>query len=404
MAERKQQEDRIAPLEELLRLHRIQFDPSEHLTPEQFFDLAERRWRARNYKTLIKHLTICDDCRQTYLELKSLQSLVRSMSKPQFALFRLSVLVPAGAAAVALVLFALWWGFLRPSPSHVAGLPADLPGASPAPRIEQPAPVPPKAEPSTPPAPSSSRAPQRSIPVQQSVPAREPSPPPAQRIQIAKNLLVVGDRVYEGDYALPVWAREIALRYGQNPPVVRADAMPSPPLVQLIRPPLLSSRSIEDTQPVFEWHSAGQAVEYHVRLYRLFGDDTPVEEEDMAEVRDALEVRGSRAIVRRELEPGQQYLLRIEWSVSAADSQALEKGRADYRFYVLTAQERERISWVRNHKQIAPLTCAMILLELGYYEDALRLLQSRADDPRVKVWLEYCRQRLELRRKNPMSW
>ncbi len=386
---------------------------SDHLTPDEFFALAERGKRAKEYNRLMSHIMTCSDCRRTLLEMKSIQELASSIPKPKRALFHFPVLAPVAAVAVVIALLVLWWGFLRPAPQRVAHLPPEPPSTAPKQPRPQPAPAPQQEPPSRPtppaPAPKPPQPTQRpsgsaSKPQPPSRPAPRPEPPAPKRIQIAQNLFIEGDRIFEGGRPLPPWAHEYALRYQHTPPIVRSHPGSAPTEIRVTHPPLLAQRSIEDTQPVFKWEPVEGASEYLVKLYRVLGEESVLTESDIEEIPNALTVEGITASVGQPLEHGKQYLLTISALVTQPETQQVDRYQGEYRFYVLTETERERLDWARQNARTAPLTSAMIHLKLGYYEEAIRLLDTHARDSIAQKWLEYAKRELVKRQYNPTSW
>ncbi len=376
---------------------------NEHLTPDQFLELAERGKHAKEYERWMQHIFTCPECRRTYLELKELRALAAEASVKGKTPVKTALWIPIALASVAVLILVLWLGVFRGEPQQVVEQPSKSPSASPKPiesevqpttppseqaeRPSSPSPTAPKPEPA--PQPPSSR------------PRRNDVPTPApQRVQIAHNLFREGEEVYEGNTPLPSEWRPFALQYAEAPPTLRSVS-PTTISIQLTEPPLLERRSVETTQPVFTWKSVPSAEVYNAKLFRLINPDNLITSDDLEELKGALSIEGTTARTTQSLEAGVYYLLRLEAVVKVPDTTQFATLRTDYSFYVLTESEKRQLEQARRLASQIPLTTAIVLYELGYYREALELIPPDITDSKVQQWRQHISRRLEERRRNP---
>jgi len=363
--------ERRSPLEQqigaCLRANR----PLEHLAPEDFLELAQKGNRVKGYRQKMEHLMSCSECQRTYLSAKEVEVLAKNLPHAKRRYMNLALLSLGGAAIAGLVVLAVWWSLER---NQAGTQVASEPSSS----VSQP--TPPSPTPPAEPAPTPQTEPARPEPKPKSEPQKsEPSKPPVpKRIIIAQNLYQEGHRFYEGRTQLPTWANELVLDY-QSSPTVRSSGSGRPVPIRLESPPLMSNRALEETNPVFSWQALEGASQYTVTLI----------DEETGDTLSELSVSDRRVQFPQPLKRGQEYRLTLKARVDWEGTGILNTVSASYRFRVLTPEEIEHLQWAWQNADSAPLTSAIVLYKLGFYDEASRLLAQHAKDPKVKRWYEY---------------
>lgn len=181
---------------------------------------------------------------------------------------------------------------------------------------------------------------------------------------------------YEGATRLPDWAFAAAMQFERPPAPTRDAPSETPRAVRLIRPNPANA-AVDTLTPEFQWAPLPDAVRYRVRLERADGSRAL-----------NLKVDGERATLPEgeRLEASVSYRLTIE--ASAADELAGDGLKTVYEFRTLTPDEQQRLRWARENRTQVPRACAVIFYRLGFYADALEMLEQLPNEPIVQQWRE----------------
>ncbi|BCW96222.1 MAG: hypothetical protein WHS44_04140 [Fimbriimonadales bacterium] len=180
---------------------------------------------------------------------------------------------------------------------------------------------------------------------------------------------------YEGATRLPEWASAAAAAFASPPDALTRDERPPAERAVRLLSPNPANAALESLTPVFRWQAVPDAVRYRARLERIdTGETAPLVVEDTI----------ARLAPDATLAPGARYRLTLE--ALAAGEVAGEGLRGVYEFRTLTPDEQARLAWARANRQHAPRTCVALLYQLGFYADALEILDALPDDPMTQKW------------------
>lgn len=180
---------------------------------------------------------------------------------------------------------------------------------------------------------------------------------------------------YEGATRLPEWASAAAAAFASPPDALTRDERPPAGRAVLLLTPNPANAVLESLTPEFRWQAVPDAMRYRARLERIdTGETVP------------LVVEGARARLETgaTLQASARYRLTLE--ALTAGEVAGEGLRGVYEFRTLTPGEQTRLAWARANRQNAPRTCVVLLYQLGFYADALEVLNTLPDDPVAQKW------------------
>lgn len=204
-------------------------------------------------------------------------------------------------------------------------------------------------------------------------------------------------RLYENKTLLPGWVQNLLQPLAAAPTMAAAyrSAALATPGIQFIQPDA-GSQAVEDTLPIFVWEPVPGAPGYEVKL--------EVFNQQFTEVPDALQVDGTTARLKPglQLEEQREYRLHIQ-PLPDIDSFSLTPlaGETVVAFKVLSEAERKQQEWARANVKSAPLSSGMTLYNLGFYAEALEVVELWEESQVKEQWLQAIRQVLAMRRNDP---
>jgi hypothetical protein len=204
-------------------------------------------------------------------------------------------------------------------------------------------------------------------------------------------------RLYENKTLLPGWVQNLLQPLATAPAMAaayRSTALAAPG-VQLLQPDA-GNQALEDTNPLFAWEPVPGAPGYEVKL--------DVMETQWTEMPGALPVEGTTARLKPglQLEEQREYRLRIQ-PLPDIDSFSLTPLAEEtvFAFKVLSEAERKQLEWARANVKQTPLSSGMTLYHLGFFAEALGMVELWQESEVKEQWLSTIRQVLAMRRTDP---
>lgn len=205
-------------------------------------------------------------------------------------------------------------------------------------------------------------------------------------------------QIYENKTPLPAWVQNMLQPLTTVPPAAmayRSAVLAAPPGVQLAQPDA-GNQALAETNPHFTWEPVPGAPGYEVKLDVMGAQWT--------EIPDALQVEGTTASLKPgfQLEEGHEYRLRI-LPMPDLDSFNLVPLAEEtvFMFKVLSEQERKQLEWARANVKNTPLGSGITLYHLGFYTEALEVVELWQESEVKQQWLPAIRQVLAMRRADP---
>lgn len=204
--------------------------------------------------------------------------------------------------------------------------------------------------------------------------------------------------VYENKTLLPAWVQNLLQPLTAPPPVAmayRSAVMAAPPVVQLVQPDA-GNQALEEANPRFVWEPVPGAPGYEVKLDIMAAQ--------WMEIPNALLVGGTTATLRPgfQLEEGREYRIRI-LPMPDLDSFSLTPLAEEtiFVFKVLSEQEQSQLKWARANVKNTPLSSGMTLYHLGFFAEALEVVELWQESEVKEQWLSAIRQVFAMRRSDP---
>lgn len=206
--------------------------------------------------------------------------------------------------------------------------------------------------------------------------------------------------VYEAARRLPAWSLALLQQFNdqtqQPTPAYRSVDPVSSPAVRLIAPSP-GNRAMSESPDWFEWEPMTNAQSHEVVLEEAQG----CQGRAFRAVPDALIVEGNTAQLRVPLKPGYCYRLRFTAILDVDDDWTVSPPVSVYLFERLNVTQARQVEWARTNVLKAPVASAMILCEMGLYEEAAQIARAWKPDEDLHSWRAFIEQSLEARRQNP---
>lgn len=206
--------------------------------------------------------------------------------------------------------------------------------------------------------------------------------------------------VYEAARRLPAWSLALLQQFNdrtqQPASAYRSVDLTSSPAARLITPSP-GNRALAESPDWFEWEPRTSAQSHEVVLEEAQG----CQGRAFQAVPDALILEGNAAQLRVPLKPGYCYRLRISAILDIDDDWTVNPPVSVYLFERLNVTQARQVEWARTNVLKAPVASAMILCEMGLYEEATQIARAWKPDEDLRSWREFIEQSLEARRQNP---